>query len=101
MRQLGLMGFTAANQAEQLKRCYPQRAIPQPSDVLLTRWSQDPFAYGRYSFPAMGSTPTMRADLAQRWYSMVFAGEALSTSFPATLQGAYLSGIQAAKAMLA
>ena len=68
------MGFTAANQAEQLKRCYPHCAIPQPSDVLLTRWSQDPFAYGRYSFPAMGSTPT---------------------------KGAYLSGIQAAKAMLA
>jgi len=29
-----------------LNSCYPQRAIPQPSDVLLTRWSQDPFAYG-------------------------------------------------------
>jgi len=69
--------------------------------VLLTRWSQDPFAYGSYAFPAMGSTPTMRADLAQRWNAMVFGGEAVSTSFPATLQGAFLAGIQAAKAMLA
>jgi monoamine oxidase len=43
----------------------------------------------------------MREELAGRWNRMVFAGEATSSSFPATLQGAYLSGIQAAKALLA
>ena len=112
-----LMGFIAANQAQQLerlpdqailtsalnqlKRCYPQLVIPAPTDVLMTRWSEDPFACGSYSFPAVGSTPGMRADLAQRWDAMVFAGEAVSTTHPATLQGAYLSGIKAAQALLA
>jgi monoamine oxidase len=112
-----LMGFIAATQAQQLerlpdqailtsalnqlKRCYPQLVIPAPTDVLMTRWSEDPFACGSYSFPAVGSTPGMRADLAQRWDAMVFAGEAASTTHPATLQGAYLSGIQAAQALLA
>jgi monoamine oxidase len=43
----------------------------------------------------------MRADLAQRWDAIVFAGEAVSATHPATLQGAYLSGIQAAQALLA
>lgn len=112
-----LMGFIAATQAEQLerlpdqailssalnqlKRCYPTRSIPTPSEVLLTRWNEDPFAGGSYSFAAVGSTPGMRAALAQRWGAMVFAGEAVSTTHPATLQGAYLSGIQAAQTLLA
>jgi monoamine oxidase len=113
----GLMGFTAANRARalegqpdqyivasalgQLKRCYRERVIPAPSGVLLTRWGEDPFSLGSYSYPAVGSTPAMREELAGRWNRMVFAGEATSSSFPATLQGAYLSGIQAAKALLA
>ena len=113
----GLMGFTAANRARalegqpdqyivasalgQLKRCYREQVIPAPSGVLLTRWGEDPFSLGSYSYPAVGSTPAMREELAGRWNRMVFAGEAVSSSFPATLQGAYLSGIQAAKALLA
>jgi monoamine oxidase len=113
----GLMGFTAANRARelerqpdrdvlvsalgQLNRCYPERVIPDPSDVLLTRWGEDPFSFGSYSYPAVGSTPAMREELARRWNRMAFAGEAVSTSFPATLQGAYLSGIQAANELLA
>ena len=112
----GLMGFTAANRARelerqpdrdvlvsalgQLNRCYPERVIPDPSDVLLTRWGEDPFSLGSYSYPAVGSTPAMREELARRWNRMAFAGEAVSTSFPATLQGAYLSGIQAANELL-
>ena len=112
----GLMGFIAANQARklelqpdrdiitsalgQLRRCYPKRVIPDPSEVLLTRWGKDPFSLGSYSYPAVGSTPAMRDELARRWGRMVFAGEAVSTSFPATIQGAYLSGIKAAKEIL-
>lgn len=111
-----LMGFIAGTQAQQierltdqailatamkqLQRCYPQQSIPVPIDVLLTRWGQDPFACGSYSFPAVGSNAGMRADLAQRWNAMVFAGEAVSTWNPATMQGAYVSGIQAASALM-
>jgi monoamine oxidase len=105
------MGYIAANRARelerqpdrdvvgsalgQLKRCYPKQAFPVPSDVLLTRWGDDPFTYASYSYQAVGSTPAMRAALARRWNRVVFAGEAVSTSSPATLQGAYLSGIHA------
>jgi len=111
-----LMGFIAATQAQQLerlpdqailnsalnqlKRCYPTRSIPAPTEVLITRWNEDPFACGSYSFAAVGSTPGMRADLAMRWDAVVFAGEAVSTSYPATMQGAYQSGIQAAQTLL-
>ena len=96
-----LMGFIAATQAEQLERCYPTRSILTPHEVLLTRWSEDPFASGSYSLAAIGSNPGMRAELAQCWGAMVFAGEAVNTNNPASLQGAYLSGIQAAQTLLA
>jgi len=112
-----LMGFNAAKRAQQLarepdrvivssalaqlQRCYPGRPIPEPSDVLLTRWGEDPFAYGSYSYAAVGSTPAMRAQLGRRWHGLVFAGEAVSTAFPATLQGAYRSGLEAAQQLLA
>jgi len=78
-----------------LRRC---RWSVDGSDV--TRWNEDPFACGSYSFAAVGSTPGMRADLAMRWDAVVFAGEAVSTSYPATMQGAYQSGIQAAQTLL-
>jgi len=112
-----LMGFNAADTARtlasqsdgsiiasalgQLERCFPQAEIPPPSDVLLTRWGEDPFARGSYSFPAVGSSPAMRRELGRRWQSVVLAGEAVSTDCPATLQGAYLSGRAAAQSLLA
>jgi monoamine oxidase len=112
----GLMGFNAAEVARrvarqsdaaivssalaQLRRCYPNAVIPEPSAVLLTRWGDDPFALGSYSFAAVGSTNAMRQELGRRWQGMVLAGEATSPAFPATLQGAYLSGQQAAQSLL-
>ena len=112
-----LMGFNAAAEAQQLaqqangaivasalrqlQRCYPKRSIPEPSAALLTRWGEDPFTYGSYSYPAVGSTPAMREQLGQRWHGLIFAGEAVNTRFPATLQGAYLSGMEAAQQLLA
>lgn len=112
----GLMGFNAAEVARrvarqsdgaivssalaQLRRCYPKAVIPEPSAVLLTRWGDDPFALGSYSFAAVGSTNAMRQELGRRWQGMVLAGEATSPAFPATLQGAYLSGQHAAQSLL-
>ena len=111
-----LMGFNAASPARQLaqrsdgaivasaltqlRRCYPEAAIPAPSEVLITRWAEDPYALGSYSYPAVGSSPAQRQELARRWDALVFAGEATSTAFPATLQGAYLSGRQAAQSLV-
>lgn len=111
-----LMGFNAADTARslarqsdqqvvssalgQLRRCFPQAEIPAPIEMLRTRWGEDPFALGSYSYPAVGVTPPMREALAQPWGPLVFAGEAASSAFPATLHGAYGSGLQAAQRLL-
>jgi len=72
--------------------------IPDPTDFQLTRWGADPFAMGSYSFNALGSAPKMRDALAQPVDQRIFfAGEATSRQYFATVHGAYLSGLRAAK----
>ena len=71
--------------------------IPEPVGVQITRWSQDPFSYGAYSFYKLGSTPTMRDDLAAPIGNrLFFAGEATHKQMFATVHGALLSGQRAA-----
>lgn len=71
--------------------------IPDPTSYQITRWSQDPFAYGAYSCYPLGSKPAMRDDLAAPISNRVFfAGEATHKQMFATVHGAYLSGQRAA-----
>lgn len=108
-----LLGFTAADVAEGLEarsddaivaeamvilRQMFGAEIPEPTAHQVTRWASDPFARGSYSFMRVGSTPAMRADLAAPVGSRVhFAGEATHSAAPATVHGAHLSGLRAAK----
>ena len=75
-------------------------AIPEPEAVHITRWLADPFARGSYSSLAPGATPNDRAALAAPVAGrLFFAGEATHTDYPATVHGAYLSGLAAADAL--
>jgi len=72
--------------------------VPNPVGHQITRWASDPFALGSYSFNQVGSTPVMRDHLAASVDGRVhFAGEATHRRSFATVHGAYLSGIRAAK----
>ena len=72
--------------------------IPDPSGFLLTRWQQDPFSYGSYSYMATGATLSDRKTLGEPVDNrLFFAGEATSQKHPATVHGAFLSGLEAAK----
>jgi monoamine oxidase len=71
--------------------------IDNPIDYQITRWANDKFSYGSYSFNAVGSTPFMRDDLAYNIDEKVFfAGEATHKDYFATAHGAYLSGLRVA-----
>lgn len=75
-------------------------SITDPQDAQITRWSSDPFARGSYSFNKLGSTPAMRDTLAASLSGRLhFAGEATHKNYFATVHGAYLSGLRAAKAI--
>ncbi|MCU0830992.1 MAG: FAD-dependent oxidoreductase [Rhizobiaceae bacterium] len=67
--------------------------------VLASRWLDDPFARGAYSFPAPDTAPDAFAALAEPVGALYFAGEAASPYF-GTVHGAYLSGRNAARRIL-
>ncbi|MCU0902763.1 MAG: FAD-dependent oxidoreductase [Tabrizicola sp.] len=76
--------------------------FPAPMAAQITRWSQDPFALGSYSFHATGTSPKTRRALAgSDWDGrLVFAGEATHPDYSGTAHGAYLSGLTAARTLL-
>ena len=76
--------------------------LPDPTGHLITRWAQDPFARGSYSFLAKGARPEDRDALATPIDdTLFFAGEACSRDHPSTVHGAMMSGQNAARAILA
>lgn len=80
-----------------LKLIYGSNAS-SPSAYLITRWGKDPFAYGSYSYPAVGSSIEDYKNIASPVENkLFFAGEATSLTDPSTVTGAYLSGIAAAE----
>jgi monoamine oxidase len=76
--------------------------VPDPTGAVITRWRQDPYALGSYSYLAVGAEPDDRLRLAEPIDDrLFFAGEATDPSFPATVHGALLSGRRAADEVLA
>ena len=88
-------------QAMEVLRTIYGAGVPNPTGYLITRWAADPFARGAYSFMAVGATPEDRVTLRQAvGRTLFFAGEATSPHSPATVHGAYLSGVAAAEEIL-
>lgn len=81
-----------------LRKGFGRDALPQA--VLSTRWAADHFARGSYSFLAVGSSAIDRATLASPAGRLVLAGEHTSTDRPATMDGAFTAGRQAASRLL-
>ena len=76
--------------------------VPAPRDARITRWRSDPWAHGSYSYVPIGSSFEEHAALGEPVGDKVFfAGEATRDDYPATVHGAYLSGVQAARQIAA
>ncbi|KAH6650849.1 flavin-containing amine oxidoreductase-domain containing protein [Chaetomium tenue] len=82
-----------------LRSVYGTR-VPHPIEAVVTRWASDKFARGSYS----SSGPDMKADdydtMARPIGNLFFAGEHTCGTHPATVHGAYLSGLRAASEVL-
>ncbi|MSO91957.1 MAG: FAD-binding protein [Rhodospirillales bacterium] len=66
---------------------------------VFTRWGSDPFAKGSYAFAQVGHHDK-RALLAKPVGRLFFAGEACASEWPTHVAGAFLSGVEAAKAAI-
>ena len=74
--------------------------ISDPLDVYYTKWASDKFSYGAYSYTAVGNTAETYFEISAPIKNLVyFAGEHTHENYPATIHGAYLSGLRAAKSM--
>lgn len=74
--------------------------ISNPTDIIVTRWSKDPYTLGAYSYTGVGVSPrdfnTLANPIRER---LVLAGEHTTFRYHGTIHGAYLSGIKAAEAI--
>ncbi|XP_075161176.1 lysine-specific histone demethylase Su(var)3-3 [Haematobia irritans] len=96
-----------------LKGIFGNGSVPQPKETVVTRWRADPWARGSYSFVSIGSSgsdydllaapvippnphnpkPNQELDELPRLF---FAGEHTIRNYPATVHGAFLSGLREA-----
>ncbi|OAA78073.1 lysine-specific histone demethylase 1 [Akanthomyces lecanii RCEF 1005] len=75
--------------------------VPHPLEAVVTRWGSDPFARGSYSSAAPDMQPEDYDNMAKPLGNLFFAGEHTIGTHPATVHGAYLSGLRAASEILA
>jgi len=86
-----------AEQAVGVLRKIFGKSVEEPTGVKVARWLSDPFAYGSYSiFPPSAQGKAYDA-LAEPVGRLFFAGEATIRDYPATVHGAFLSGIREGK----
>lgn len=72
-------------------------SIPNPTNMLRTKWGQNINSYGAYSFATNGTTTADFDTLATAINNkLFFAGEHTSRDYRGTVHGAYLSGIREA-----
>ncbi|KAI1476659.1 flavin-containing amine oxidoreductase-domain containing protein [Daldinia eschscholtzii] len=88
-----------AEATEVLRSVYGAK-VPQPVHSIVTRWGSDKFARGSYS----SAGPSMRPDdyqtMAKSVGNLFFAGEHTTDTHPATVHGAYLSGLRVASEVI-
>ena len=70
--------------------------VPDPIQAACSRWASDPFSYGSYSSAALGSGAADFEELAKPVNKLFFAGEATTSKWPATMHGAFLTGMREA-----
>lgn len=74
--------------------------VPDPIQSICTRWGSDTFSYGSYSHVRVHSSGSDYDILAENVGRLFFAGEATTRQYPATMHGAYLSGLREAARIL-
>lgn len=72
--------------------------VPDPIQTVCTRWGADPFSLGSYSHVAVGASGDDYDILAEHVGDgrLFFAGEATTRRYPATMHGAFLTGLREA-----
>lgn len=84
----------------ELGKIYGAENVPEPSEVVISRWGKDRFSRGSYSYVGSKARPDDYDAMAKAIGNLHFAGEATCGTHPATVHGAYLSGLRAASEVI-
>ncbi|GAE00061.1 flavin-containing amine oxidase, putative [Paecilomyces variotii No. 5] len=84
----------------QLRNIFKTVNVPDPLETIITRWGTDRFTRGSYSSVAPQSLPGDYDLMAKSVGNLYFAGEATCGTHPATVHGAYISGLRAASEVI-
>ncbi|KAF7547224.1 hypothetical protein G7046_g9069 [Stylonectria norvegica] len=87
-------------EATEVLRSVFGKDVPYPVEAVVTRWGSDRFARGSYSSAAPGMLPDDYDVMARPIGNLFFAGEHTIGTHPATVHGAYISGLRAASEIL-
>jgi hypothetical protein len=79
-----------------LAKVFAPANVPKPTEVIVTRWRRDPFACGSYSYVGPQTQAGDYDVMARPVGPIHFSGEATCGTHPATVHGAYISGLRAA-----
>ena len=87
---------------ETLRSIFGSENVPEPIVSKVTRWRNDPWSCGSYSFAKVGSSPSMYDEIASPLGGggggasdnscLLFAGEHTSKHFHSTVHGAWETG---------
>ncbi|KAI8940124.1 hypothetical protein NX059_003837 [Plenodomus lindquistii] len=81
---------------DRLDSMFAPNPVPLPSETIVTRWKRDPYACGSYSYVGPRTQAGDYDIMARPHGPLHFAGEATCGTHPATVHGAYLSGLRVA-----
>ena len=75
--------------------------IPNPTNLLRTKWNTNQHSFGSYSYTAIGTEMQHFEDLAEEVNDQLFfAGEHTEVDYFSTVHGAYLSGLREANKII-
>lgn len=83
-----------------LRNVFKDKTVPLPVEAIVTRWGSDPFARGSYSCTGPDFKQDDYETMARPVGRLFFAGEHTCGTHPATVHGAYISGLRAASEVL-
>ena len=73
-----------------------RKSLPLFVEIVLSKWSQNPYVRGSWSDPVVGTDYTVHANMAGRIKNLFFGGEATHGDWYGFMQGAYYSGLERA-----
>ena len=82
---------------QHLREIYPSAGVPEPVDILVPTWAQDPLYRGAYSNVPPGPPVQAHERLAAPVGRLYFSGEATNSDSYGTVHGAFLAGVETAR----